>query len=223
MSRNTVWDNQKNKTYYDTVDLSIQTGYAVRGGLSDHCDLKQIQHLVESANSILEVGAGYGRVLEYLIDTNYPGDITAIELSDQFFQTLAKYQDHVKLLHGSVLDETVLGNAQYDLILWLWSGISDFTHEEQKKVIHILTRRLVVGGTLVVEVLAHDNVPLNAVTGTTQSYVIKANDATLYGYIPSPQEIVECAQAHEDLKVTHHHYQTDAGRNREMHFIRRVS
>jgi len=73
------WQNDDNLLIYNAMPLSEFRNTAINGGLENGCALDQIAHYIFKASSILEVGAGYGRVIANLLNKGYSGKLTAIE------------------------------------------------------------------------------------------------------------------------------------------------
>lgn len=126
-----------------------------KSGLDDNADLKLIWPLIKHSNSILEVGAGYGRALEFLMNKNYQGKISALERSKKLFQTLlARYPENVHLFNESIQK---FNTGKYDAVLWLWAGVSDFSEDEQITTIGLLADLLEPGGQLIIDTMTQLN------------------------------------------------------------------
>src|SRR3972149_2208156 len=85
------WTNKDNISFYDSVMFD---SYCVASGLDQFIDLKVFMHYLTQDEfrtlSILEIGAGEGRIIDGLLSYGYPGDIQAIELSEKKFNLLEK-------------------------------------------------------------------------------------------------------------------------------------
>src|SRR5262245_7580327 len=124
------WVNDNNNLFYENISIEANITNSILGGLESGVDLDLIKSYIESSNSILEVGAGYVRVINYLLDRKCPAKITAIECSNKLYKYLShKYFDRINLIHADL--KLFCPNENYDLILWLFSGISDFAKIEQ--------------------------------------------------------------------------------------------
>ena len=213
------WNNEDNAAYYENTPIEVFQAYATRGGLSDFSDLQLIQEYILTSVSLMEIGAGYGRVVDYLFQNGFLGEIIAVERSKQFFQLLAeKYKDApVSLVNIDV--KRLLLQRQVKLILWLWSGISDFPREEQCTVIDNLSHHLAPEGILILETFSYAEHPINAEASQNQSYIIRDNNTVLRGYIPSPEEITEYAQQCKFKAVNHIPYFTSASRPRSLFIL----
>lgn len=190
----TRWSNRENAYCYEIASVETYQEFAEKGGLSSYSDLSQVDHYILQATSILEIGACYGRVIDYLFQSRFVGKITAIERSKQFFHFLqSKYSSlPIRLIHADAA--TFQWDQSFDLILWMWSGISDFTPQEQLHVLGHLFSCLLPGGFLILDTFSPTDQPLNAETSQDRSYTIRIKDRLLYGYIPSIEEMKQYAE-----------------------------
>lgn len=209
---NKTWTNQDNIAFYEKVPYEQQYGFTTIGGLDVFSDLKQMQPYINKASSILEVGACYGRVIDYLLKYQFNGRITAIERSNKFFDLLyKKYLNSISLIHADI--KTFLTDEKFDLILWLWNGCSDFSVEEQPALIKKLMGLLTPSGKLLIDSLSNNTQPINVSSSDSQHYDLDIGVAKLYGYIPSPDEMQIYAKTLY-LKISCHHYETSTKRPR---------
>jgi len=219
MRTKTKWSNQNNADYYENVPFEVQAGYAVRGGLNTGRDLDLILDYIKGSDSLLEVGAGYGRVIDYLLEYNYQGNITAVERSQKFFQLLKeKYSSSVDLIQKDILHLSL--KKSFDVILWLWSGISDFMPKEQIQVLKQLSSHLNPDGYILLDTFTHAQQPLNANSSNKQYYVIEVEKCVLQGYIPSPDEIKTYAKDIGLQFIQHLPYITTTQRPRDLYILK---
>ena len=211
------WSNTDNTFFYEN-GCHILQNWSQQGGLASCPDLQAIKDYIIPATQILELGAGFGRVINYLT-THYPDkQITAVEKSSQL-HTMLKQQNYsnVQLHHADIL--TFQPEQQFDLILWLWSGLTDFSQTEQPEILSKIQGLLSDNGTLIVETFPHDVTPKNGHMKSSQRYTLSAEGMQLHGYIPSPQEMAAYAKKlglrlHETLIYT-----TDSGRERKLYLL----
>ena len=221
MVENYDWDNNTNAQFYNLITPVELQKFAKKGGLNSGCDLHCLEPYWTKASSILEVGAGYGRVIDCLTRRGYSGRITAIERSQTLLQALQKkYHDNpnVALLELDTHNCDQIAE-KFDLILFLWSGLADFSAEEQPKIVKGLSRLLTKGGKLIIDNFLLDRTPLNAVQLKKQTYAFMLNNLTKYIYEPSVDEINEYAENaglsyRKILNCT-----SDAIRNRQLHVL----
>lgn len=173
------WNNQSNRRVYEQPDIAekIQV-FANEAGMNEYPDIKAIEPLLQQAHMILEVGAGYGRVIEGLLQAGVTAHITAVEQSNYFYQKMISRFDSTKL---SIIHENILKYAtreRYDLILWLWSGCMDFTPAEQIDVLQKLKALLAPNGKLLVDII--DRAPANTTLYHDQYCEIKMSETVKY-------------------------------------------
>lgn len=214
------WNSIDNALFYENIPLETQQNYSVKGGLNDYCDLKLFEEHIEHANTILEVGACFGRVLDFLLQSKFAGNITAIERSQHFYDLLNKrYSNDVELLHADVSEYKT--DKKYDLVLWMWSGISDFSKPEQLPVLSRLMSCISEGGFLIFDTFSCFDAPLNASRSNSQKYTIREKDCVLKGYIPSPKEISIYAELMGVKSIKHIPYKTTKNRPRSLFILQR--
>jgi len=102
---------------------------------------------------ILEVGAGSGRVVDYLLNHSYQS-VAALERSRNVTTLQSRYADAVSdgrlRIHASDLDQ-FRSYEPYDVVLWLFCSITDFSSQEQCEMLHILSCNLNPGGEIIVD------------------------------------------------------------------------
>jgi cyclopropane fatty-acyl-phospholipid synthase-like methyltransferase len=106
-------------------------------GRTPGSDFKQIIKHLNKENKILEVGAGTGRIGIQLIQGEY--NYTGVEKQILFFKTFKSKlkklkcdRNKVKLLNISL--EKLPNNKKYDVILFSWTVIGDFSKDKQIKI-----------------------------------------------------------------------------------------
>ena len=216
----TSWSNYDNSKFYELVKSKKLQSIAEHGGLSNCCDLEVAMPYWRNSNSILEVGAGYGRVIDHMLSKGFSGKITAIERIKSFFQILqSKYDDKVRLLNIDLHDLSCVRDS-FDTILFLWSGIAEFTLKEQEELIKNLAKLLNKGGYLIIDNLSESTDPFGIKqVKTKKDYCFKLESAKIYINKSSIEEIDNCAKAANFSNIKHITYQTDTGRPRVMHIL----
>ncbi len=215
-----TWNNLTNQlNFYQKIPvLELLKQYAVEGGLESGADIDRAWNYIKNASTILEVGAGYGRVIKCLLARGYKGQITAVEHSEHMFKYMEEnYRNKVNLFRENIVD--FCHSEKFDTILWLWSGISDFTKEEQPAVMEKLFGLLQSGGTLIMDTFPCSAVPSNAITANNQTYTMKAMDCIASGYIPSPLEIKDYADHTGLVSVKPMEYVTSTNRKRMLYIF----
>jgi len=214
-------DNVKNALFYDSISLDLLPDFSVRGGLESGCDLDLIANYIAHVNSILEVGAGYGRVISNLFKRGYNKNLVAIERSKKFCDLLRQnYDGKLEIINADI--KSFEYSRQFDLILWLWSGICDFSQEEQGDVLLKIAGFLKKEGVLVVDSLLPSTLPANAETHNEKYAVIPGgNNSKLYVYTPSPEEIKAYSKTAGLDFMKFISYKTTTNRNRMLYLLSR--
>lgn len=214
-----TWTNKDNLDYYENIPVELLQHYAAIGGFDNGCDVDVIydDYIVHST-SILDVGSGYGRVLQHLLNRGYTGKITAIERSKKLYDfMLNKFANKVEILNCSV-DDFICGTP-FDIVLWMWSNISEWPQQEQAKELRLLSSFCKPGGFLILDTISHSITPINVTTYQTQSYVAETEYGTAYGYIPSLDEINGYAKEIGAISIKNIPYKTSTGRDRFIHIL----
>lgn len=183
------WSNDDNDLFYAHIKAEGLKLFAEKAGLDDNCDLKQISPYINNAKSVLEVGAGYGRVIDYLINSNFAGKVTAIERNNFLYNYLfCLYKNKVNLIHTDILnyDEK---SEKFDLILFLWSEIAGFPKHNQAQVISQLTALLAKNGKLVLDIISDETKPLLADRLNHETYTMNFESSRVYVCEPNEIEI----------------------------------
>jgi SAM-dependent methyltransferase len=216
-----IWNNGDNNAFYETIEAEGLKELAEKGGLATGCDLKALKPYWSKAHSILEVGAGYGRVIDYLLKHEFRGEITAIERCDAQFAYLKKRFQSNKKVHLLHADIKYLGDLgkNFDLILYMWCGILDFTYAEQCLVIKNLAKLLKKNGALAIDTLPDHIVPLKTKKCAERLYKLEVNNASIYCQLFTIQDMGNYAMEANFSNVLHVNYQTDTGREKLLYIL----
>jgi SAM-dependent methyltransferase len=143
--------NDANAAFYDAMAIEKLADFAQIVGLANCEDVAVIYEDLATAESIAELGAGYGRVVDYLLNNGYSGNILAVERIGQFVEYLLhQYHEQVTVVEEDI-KKLQLPNS-VDRMLWLWSGILELSPEELKMTLQNLRTQLNPGGILYLEV-----------------------------------------------------------------------
>lgn len=183
------WQNKDNWQFYDDFPRgALSKQYEQRAGLAGAPELDLVQEYWKSASSILELGAGEGRVIEGILHRNYQGQICTLERHPLFLEQLhERYQNNsqVTIVKGELLQPEKLPQAKVGL--WLWAGILEFSPKEQQKVLQNLEQH--IEQTLILETPALGSTT-NATRGKEHWLEIQgASGRILHGYLPSKEEV----------------------------------
>ncbi len=124
---------------------------SVLGGFSSYKDMELIAPYINQNASILELGAGFGRCLTYFLETGHLGKLTGVEFSPPLVEYLKdKFKGKAEIINADIKKLEL--TSKYDVALWMWSGMVDFSPNEQldscKKIYDLLQE----GGRLFIDV-----------------------------------------------------------------------
>jgi len=211
--------NDKNFDFYNKIGVDSLMELAIRGGFSTHRDLEVVEQFIKNEDSILELGAGYGRCLDYLLVKGHTGPITAIEQSQNLMNYLQKrYGQRVSIIKGDL--KIVDAEIKVDVALWMWSGILDFSREEQLEVITKIFGWLNPGGRLIIDV---PKIGFKTIADHTDEQHIKLHSP--YGdmecYIPSHSDIEQYASNAGFINFDEIHYDTVTEKQRTIFVMKK--
>ncbi len=215
------WSNKDNNAFYEAVKADGLKGFAQVGGLKTY-DMDILKPYWSQAQAILEVGAGYGRVIDYLLQHQFKGTITAVEQCNALFEYLEEkfgsYRN-VNLIHENILK--LDSGGHFDLILLLWGFISDFSPREHLSLFEQSFRLLRRKGKLVVDTIPVNVKPLFGKKCGKRGnlYSIDVDKASINGYLPEKLEIESYAQEAGFSNMVDLSFKTDVDRVRLLYIF----
>lgn len=219
-NKGALWENYHNVEFYETLPPEGLIKASQNVGLDTCCDLKLIKQYINNATSILEIGPGYGRVINYIIDRGYKGEFYAIERSKVLYQYLQeKIPLQVNLIRGDIVNYSF--NRKFDLVLWLWAGFVEFSNTEQKNLFVKLASLLNMGGVVVIDVIPMDFRPPNSKLIDEQNYIahLPQTAAPCYCYVPSINDFSSYASLSSLQIIQNKRYITPKNRQRILHLF----
>lgn len=208
--------SEPNSQFYTALPLTRFIQHADDCGVASCCDIDSIYYdFLRDKKNIVEVGAGYGRVIDYLLGKNFPGQFTALEKNQVLYEgLLQRYaKSPVIIKHQDFLTYDAL--AQHDAVLCLWSFISEFSHEEQGVIFRYLGEHLREGAHAFIDVM--DIAAMGLDKGVYKN--IDEDPLHIRLYFPSVTEIqTYCEQANLLLKSSVQ-YTTTQGVSRRIFVI----
>lgn len=210
--------NRDNHPHYDRMSVEILRSFAERTGLIPPIDVYRIlAELGYVPSSVLEIGAGTGRVVDALLDKVVGAKIFAAERTPNYITSLYDQYaaiDRVEILVGDVSSITL---PRVDLTLWLWSGIAEFGPEEQP---FILKRLAACSRRTVVLETPREGAATIVHRSEGQWHIYGWGDGTEYRwYVPTANELLAYAMS-ANLRVRDKiEYTTLTDRHRTLYFL----
>lgn len=216
-----TWCNEDNQRgFYCKKSIAEKIlGYAELAGLATGCDVDCIFEHIKEAKSLLEIGGGYGRVVQRLLERQFSGSIDVVESSPVLGEELEKFGPKLQL-HLTDIAQFQPGR-QYAAILSLWSGISDFAKHEQLPLMQRLSDLLLDGGKLIMDTSLCHQKPIYTRLLDSQSYVVFQEGYVAHGYIPSQREMAWYASEVGLTEVSAFVYETESKRQRMMYIFQK--
>ncbi|WP_131783707.1 class I SAM-dependent methyltransferase [Legionella gresilensis] len=225
MANSKFWNNNKNKDLFEKLPIAFFEQTSKEIGLYNCCDVKLIDDFIDKANSILDVGTGWGRILDYLIKKRLNKQLYVAERSKQFLAHLKKkFGEQVTFIQGDLRDQNL--PFKVDLILWMWAGIAEFNKQEQLQIFSKLASILNKRGHLILETSANaQDAPkknnLKMVEQGEHHNVIEEKNSKIlyYYYMPSAAQLKEYSQIAKFKSMKFIHYKTDTGVERILYIF----
>ena len=191
-----AWCNAQNANYFDGWTREIFDVYLNRTGLQYLDDIKIITPLIKNAKTVLDVSSGYGRVIDALLERKIGNKITALEWSPNIADYLER-KFHAKIGVYNIDLLKFYTDLSYDVILWMWSGITDFSPVEQRYLVSKLSALLNKNGKLIIDTPQPSVLPVNVILKNKKNggyYTDVLKDNQLQGYIPRGIEMLSYAK-----------------------------
>ena len=189
-----AWSNTDNLYPYNNQPLGILEKFTFTSDISDNKDVDIIyDKLIKPSSSVLELGAGYGRVLRELITRGYEGKLSCVERDHKFCNILRRdFSSAVNIYCSDI--STLDFNEKFDLILWMWSGFAEFSKCEQPLMLGKLSSSISISGHMVIDTIYLDKNTSENQRNRLQCHHIKTKFGTYRRYFPSFEEIERYAK-----------------------------
>ena len=214
------WSNQDNDAFYTEIGVPGIAQVAHKAGLVEGCDVKCLRPYWMHAQDLLDVGSGFGRVVQALLSQGFQGNITAVERNAEFFAyMLQQFGGCVQNIQADTHELSAL-DVRFDTILFLWSGLADFAQSEQSNIVKILATLLKPGGFLAIDTIPMAVQPLDTEEFGAQSFLTRADHSLVRTYEPSSVEIAAYAEAAGLVMETQLSCRTDTNRQRCLYVLK---
>ena len=190
-----LWKNSENNNFYAEIKVDGLMKLATKAGLLNGCDIRTLKPYWINSSNLLDIGSGFGRVVSALLENKFRGNITAIERNDEQYTYIAKKFGHnIRSIHADIR-ALYYFKERFDTILFLWSGLADFSSQEQPTIVKTIANLLNKNGTLVIDTMPMDLKPLDTEQFGKQSFLTKAENSIVHTYEPSYTEVQSYAKS----------------------------
>lgn len=187
-------------------------------GLQTGIDVDQIYPYIANAKILVELGAGYGRVVKRLLHKGFAGQIIAIERVASLFEYLSKNIPEIVVLQQQDLKLLKLEKTA-DAITWMWSGILELSQDEQMTVIKNLYKLLSAKGILIVEI--PKQVKFVGKHIGDQKIKVETEWGTIDAYLPKHEEMLQYGKKAGFSEVQAIDYKTSIGLERAIYLFKK--
>lgn len=210
-------NNDKNLDFYNNIGVDPFKLMAEVGGFDSYVDLEFVYPYITNTKALLELGAGYGRCIDFLIKKKYEGKIFAIEYSPMLAMHLSDhYSKYAKILQQDI--KKLKLPSQVDIALWMWSGFIDFTEKEQQHCINIIFDQLNNDGKLIMD-LPKFGIQTFAQHADKQHIHYESPYGNLDCFIPNLENIEKYALVGGFKNVTMKDYKTATKKERSLYVL----
>jgi len=213
------WNNSDNALLYKKIPLNYFRREAIQGGLDNGCDIKAIKKYIKNAKSILEVGAGYGRVLNHIIKNGFKGKLFALEREPKLCRFLEKQFPQVQIICADI--RRFITKQKFDLILLMWANLCDFSQTEQLPTLKNISSHLNTMGFLIFDLTPVNCKIINATNDDQYNKTMQTPYGENYGYFPSLNEIDQYIQKLNLFKKEIITYTTKTNKKRNLYILQK--
>ncbi len=177
-----------NIDFYRNIQIEKFKELAGVTGFDTGVDIDQIFPQIKNAKAIAELGVGYGRAVQQLLDRGFEGKIYGIERVESFVDYMAKEytNENLIMLHQDI--EELELPEKVDAVLWLWSGILEQNLEQQRDSICQIRKYLKTGGKLFIEA-PQDKIKFVGMKINKHYIRVEMDWGTLDAYMPYEEDM----------------------------------
>ena len=209
--------NDKNLLFYKNIGLSPFMELSDKGGFSSYKDMELIAPYISDNASILELGAGFGRCLEYFVKKGHKGKLTAVEFVLPLVEHLKeKFAGKTEIINADIKKLDL--PAKYDVALWMWSGIIDFSKEEQLESCKRIYTLLHEKGRLFIDV-PRMGVQTIASHIDNQNLLLSTDYGEIHAYIPNDKDMENVRSIVGYSRLVKIEYSTSTDKKRTVYML----
>jgi len=215
--------NDENIDFYRKINITKFKEIAGLIGLHTKIDIDLIYPYIQSAKILVEFGAGYGRVIQALLEKKFEGRIIAFERSPELAQYLRTQFSSAIAAHKITLVEKdfkhLFIEEKIDVVLWLWSGFLELSKDEQKENVKYIFENLATRGLLIIEVPVE--VKYIGIRTDHQFIRVETDWGNMDAYMPTYEEILKYAEYAGFQGIERIDYSTATNLKRSIYILRK--
>jgi ubiquinone/menaquinone biosynthesis C-methylase UbiE len=190
--------SENNRDFYNKAgdwldNLSERKGIALGEDLT--AIAPTLEPLLKSPSArVLEIGAGRGRVIHWLLKNFPQAQITGVDQSERTVERLSeifKSNTNVSILHQNTLQLQL--SQPVSLALWMWSGFAEISAEEKPKALQRVLENLLPGGAFVIDMPREIIGKEKIVHGDAGRVELQESFGTLMAHVVSEKELKKLA------------------------------
>ena len=209
--------NDKNLLFYKNIGLNPFMKLSDVGGFSSYADMELIASYISPEASILELGAGYGRCLDYFIKKGHKGKLTGIEFALPLVDYLNQnFSGKAEIINADIKKLEL--SSKYDVALWMWSGIIDFSKEEQLHSCKRIYAILHEGGRFFIDI-PRMGVQTIADHLDSQNLVLTTDYGEIHAFIPNDLDMESMKEKVGFSRMVKTDYSTATDKKRTVYMI----
>lgn len=131
------------------IDKLVEHSRAV--GLARCCDVSHVYHkYIRDAEYIMDLGSGYGRIINNLMGREFAGKICAIERNRIYLENLkSQFSDPPVTCIADLKD--VDSSVKFCVALIMWSTLAESQKDEQIKLLGLIKQKLAHDGIVIID------------------------------------------------------------------------
>ncbi|MFT5617761.1 MAG: SAM-dependent methyltransferase [Arenicella sp.] len=206
-----------NFDFYSAMQLEHFEEFANLTGFDTGIDIEILFPYLKNAETLVELGAGYGRAIHFLLQKEFEGKIIAVERIDRLIPHLQqRFQDKIQLVQQDITKLKLPKKA--DFFMWLWSGILELNPTEQLHSIKQVYKNLKPGGTFAIE-SPDKTVRIVGKLEGDRKVTLETEWGALEAYLPTESEIRNYAEQAGFSNFQTIRYQSTVGLDRVFYLL----
>ncbi len=211
--------NDSNLEFYDKIDIKKFKEFTSITGFDTCPDVELLYPMLAERKRIAELGAGYGRVIQALLDKGFGGQIYGVERVEGFVQYMkecfAEFPN-VSILHQDIKKMRL--PIKVDAVLWVWSAVMEMSPNEIFESLVNLRSQIEQGAIVAIE-LPDKKIKLVGQYESDKIITLKTDWGTLRAYFPEEAEIFVKTKKAGFTPTQTIRYQTHKGLDRVIYIF----